>query len=180
MTQILVQIPEDFEGTDELTRSEFCSQLFHSYKSELEDELDVSDAYIVDFCDFDADNYLIGKFEPDRLLNAVRSWNQDIMASFAAAIEPISKLAVQHGLSISEALIRNDELGVLTPDSPETYELRQCACALDNHFTTFGPCMNYLPNCCGFPYARTLLEPDELKQLEANPAGYAIISVTIK
>lgn len=180
MTKILVKIPEDLEDVDKLTRTEFCSQLFYAYKSELEDELDVSDAYIVDFHDSDADSYLVGQFEPDRLLDEVRNWNRDIVMSFAAAIEPIGKLALQHGLTISEALVCNDELDVLKPDSPETYELRHCACAIDNHFTTFGPCMNYIPNCCGFPYARTLLESDDLKLLEADPAGYAIIRVTIK
>ena len=52
---------------------------------------------------------------------------------FAAAIEPIERLARQHGLSITEALLRNKDLDVLKLDSPETYELRQCACAIDDH-----------------------------------------------
>lgn len=180
MTKILLQIPKDFEAKDDLPRVEFCSQLFYHYKSELEDELDVSDAYITDFYASDADSYLVGKFESDQLLSAVRTWNRDIMLSFATAIEPIEKLAHQHGLSLTEALLCNEDLDVLKPDSPETYELRQCACAIDNHFMTFGPCINYMPNICGYPYARVLLEPNELKQLEANPEGYAIISVTIK
>ena len=79
MTKILLQIPEDFEAEDDLPRVEFCSQLFSHYKTELEDELDVSDAYIIDFRASDADHYLVGKFEPDQLLSAVRTWNRDIM-----------------------------------------------------------------------------------------------------
>lgn len=180
MTKILLQIPEDLGTEDDLSRVELCAQIFSHYKSELEDELDVSDAYIVDFCASDADSYLVGKFEPDQLLSVARIWNRDITLSFAAAIEPIERLARQHGLSITEALLRNKDLDVLKLDSPETYELRQCACAIDDHFTTFGPCMNYLPNSCGYLYARVLLRPDDLKRLEADPSGYAIISVTIK
>ena len=180
MTKILLQIPEDFEAEDDLPRVEFCSQLFSHYKTELEDELDVSDAYIIDFRASDADHYLAGKFEPDQLLSAVRTWNRDIMQSFVSAIEPIEKLAHQHGLSLTEALARNEDLGILKLDSLETYELRRCACAIDNRFLTFGPCMNYMPNGCGYPYARVLVGPNELKQLEADPAGYAMISVTIK
>ena len=102
------------------------------------------------------------------------------MQSFVSAIEPIEKLAHQHGLSLTEALARNEDLGILKLDSLETYELRRCACAIDNRFLTFGPCMNYMPNGCGYPYARVLVGPNELKQLEADPAGYAMISVTIK
>ena len=155
MTKILLQIPEDLGAEDKLSRVEFCSRLFSHYKSELEDELDVSDAYITDFDTSDADQYLIGKFEPDQLLSAVRTWNRDIMLSLVAAIEPIEKLAHQHGLSLTEAL-RNEDLDILKPDSPETYELRQCACAIDNYFMTFGPCMNYMPNICGYPYVNDI------------------------
>lgn len=180
MAKILLQIPEDLREKNELSRVEFCFQLFSHYKSELEDELDLSDAYITDFYAPNADSYLVGKFEPDQLLSAVRTWNKDIMLSFAASIEPIEKLAHQHGLSLAEALARNESLEILKLNSLKTYELRQCVSAIDNHFMTFGHYMNYLPNSCGYPYARVLLEPNELEQLEADPAGYAIISVTIK
>ena len=86
MTKILLQIPEDLGTGDDLSRVELCAQIFSHYKSELEDELDVSDAYIVDFCASDADSYLVGKFEPDQLLSVARIWNRDITLS----LQPLS------------------------------------------------------------------------------------------
>ena len=180
MARILVRIPDDIEDAGKLTRSELCSRIFHTLKSDLEDELNVSDAYIVDFQDSDADDYLLGRFEPDRMLSEVQGWNRDIILSFAAAIDPLEKRAQKHGLTISEALAHNDELEFLKSDSQETYELRQSICAIDNYFTTYAQCMNYLPNACDFPYARTLLEPDELADIKAEPEKYAVISVYIK
>lgn len=180
MAKILVLLPDDFDPSNELSRSEFCFQLFYEFRSELEDRLDVSDAYIVEYNDSDADNYLIGKFEPEKLLHEVKSWNQSVLTLFATAISPLHERVMALGMSISEALARNDELGVIQLDSQETYELRKCVNAIDNHFTTFAAHMNYLPNSNGYPYARVLLKPDELKQIETDPAKYAILSVYIK
>ena len=82
MANILVYTPDHIEEAGGRTRNEFCSQLFYALKDQLEDELDISDAYIVDFQNPDADHYLLGQFEPEQLLDAVRSWNQDIILSF--------------------------------------------------------------------------------------------------
>ena len=180
MANILVYTPDHIEEAGGRTRNEFCSQLFYALKDQLEDELDISDAYIVDFQNPDADHYLLGQFEPEQLLDAVRSWNQDIILSFAASISTIEERAHKHGLTILEALARNDELKVLDTDTPETYALRQSTCAIDNHFTTFGQCMNYLPTPCGYSYARTLIQPEELSKIEAKPEDYAIISGCVK
>lgn len=180
MTRILVQIPEDMETPNPLSRTEFCAELQAALRSELEDELDVSDAFIVEFSDGDAENYLIGLLEPDQLLAEVRNWNQRIITGFADAVDGIDKRVREHGLTWHDAIIRNSELNVLQLDSPETYELRKCAGAIDGHFMTFYDYMNYLPNDCGYPYARTLLLDRELADIEANPAEYAIMSVYIK
>lgn len=180
MIKILVRIPDDIEDICGPTRGESCSQIFYALKSELEDQLDVSDAYIVDFQNSDAGGYILGLFEPGRLLDEVRSWNQNIIMSFAAAIAPLETRAQEQGLTISEALAHNDELKLLETDTPEIYDLHKSACAIDNHFITFGQCMNYLPNSCGYPYARTLIQQAELAQIEAEPENYAIISVCIK
>lgn len=180
MTRVLVEMPNELLLDGELSRTELCGELQAELRSEIEDKLDVSDAYILEFSDLDAKDYLVGRFEPERLLMEVRSWNQRIIAAFAQTADVIDQRVRASGLTWREAIIRNNEFHVLKLNSNETYELWKCAGAIDGHFATFYDYMVYLPNECGYPYARTLLKDEELAAIEANPEGYAIMSVYIK
>lgn len=180
MTRVLVKMPEELLLDGELSRTELCGELQAELRSEIEDRLDVSDAYILEFSDMDAEDYLVGRFEPEQLLMEVRNWNQRIITAFAQAIDVIDQRVCDCGLTWREAIIRNSEFHVLKLNSNETYELRKCVSAIDGHFMTFYDYMVYLPNDCGFPYARTLLKDEELAAIEANPERYAIMSIYIK
>lgn len=182
MARILIEIEDHFplEAMSDENRESICRSLHEEFKSEIERELSVKDAYIIEFNEGDEEEYLLGALEPEKLLDEVRQWNRRIINGFADAVAPMSKRASALSMPLHDALRLNNDTNVLRPDTTETYAVRQYASAVDNHFTTFFDYMNFLPNEQGYPYARTLLREWELRQIEAKPERYVIVDFCVR
>ena len=168
MAMILLRIPQD-EFTPEDVRKDprtVWSSLHAKCKADIEEELSDPEAYVPEMYVEDEPNCILGAIEPERLQEAVMTWNEAIRNDL---LQAIGEYILSEGSDPSERL-----------DTAATYSLKKAAIAADNCFFDFAERIVGLPNEKGFRYLHSLIDSRELAEIMAAPENYAIIPIYVK
>lgn len=139
--------------------------VWESLKALFEDYSDDSGTYIasVDL----ADNFVFGALEPQKMVEAAKSWNLDIKKQFLAAL---GKLGTVDPAAPEQ----------LPLDNSETYDMHKAARELDDNWWCYAEHGVYLPNNYGYPYFTVILKDAQAADMAAHPEDYVIYNAYIK
>lgn len=138
--------------------------IFNNISVEFNSMADDNETYLCE--DWSQSRFLLGKNEPKKLLEQVRSWNRDIEKEF---------------LEATDALLQVSKTGKLpehvTMDDLVSYRMRKAVCELDNHWTAFGEHTVYVENDNNYAYFSVLVKDNVLADIEEHPENYGIVEV---
>lgn len=140
--------------------------LFQNIQEIFSDECHDPETYLGDA--FDRDSVVLGVYEPDKLIEAVSSWNGSIKKAFVAALR---------GVLPDTGTIETIDVESIPMDTAKTYELSCAARELDNHWFGYAEHGVYLPNEMGYPYFTTILDPYDEESVKAHPEEHLLLSV---
>lgn len=153
LTALPAEVPEDV-----------LKDIFNNISDEFDEMADDISVYLYE--DWDNSRFLFGKNEPEKLLEQVRRWNNDIEKEFLDAVDTL--LMVSKTGKLPEHV---------EADNTITFRLRKAVCELDNHWTSFGEHAVYKENEAGYAYFRVRIEDKTLADIETHPESYGIVEV---
>lgn len=174
MSRILLEVPLDVFSVEEICANPkaVCKYLHAIAKSDVEDALHDSEAYVPDFDDT-VDDYILGAIDPHLLKSKVSDWNAFLWQELLQTIDGFLRDAAKNAADKADL---NAEL----LNSAATYALKKAALAADNCFFDFAEHIVDLQNEMGFTYLCTTLSDRQLAGVMAAPEEYAIIPIWVK
>ena len=168
--RVLVKIhPIDRAETD--NPNEVAAMAFSSVSSQYETEASISDSYL--YKPDDPDNFaeevnlVDGTTNPDEIKSIAKSWNDHIQDNFDKCLRAMSASPQDLDGTVQYLMAAHDTI----------YEMKKAAIALDNSFYDFAEdLLLIVPE----GYFTTIIPPNQMAEIEANPENYVKIDVTAK
>lgn len=165
----LVNIEPIFELDFELSlpiskeqRLELTQHVFKYVRNLYENSIsDCSDAYLADPISFDNVSCVFGFESPIAIVELAKKWNAQIVENFEVAVKKLEEI--------------KKSTGSYPIDSPETYEMKKAAMALDNSFYDFADTASGVNRWRSSFSA--LLSDEDMRAIEQNPSIFALIEV---
>lgn len=142
--------------------------LFYAARDAYASAVEGTDYYLYE--SIDAERFVFGAVDPDKLLNEVDGWNTSIVARLQPALLFADVIAADGSFTLDKIPL----------DSPATYELKKAARELDNDWFPLSDHAVYLENECGFPSFYVQLTDNARAAIHASPEEYLIIEVMPK
>lgn len=171
MAMILLKIPQDEFSVEDVRQDPraVCSRLHATAKDEIEAQLSDPEAYVPKLYPEDDPDCILGAIEPERLQEAIMSWNAGIHDDLLRAIGEFISAEGAGQASPAEML-----------NSAVTYGLKKAAIAADNSFFDFADRFVNLPNENGYTFLRAQIDRRDMEEIMAAPENYAIIPIYVK
>lgn len=113
-----------------------------------------------------ADSFLIGAYDPAKLLEKVAQWIPDIQKAFVIALNAV----YTPGMAPTDIKV----------DTTATYDLQKAAQQLDNNWYSYSDYGVYLENNQGFPFFRVFPDEDQMARVKEHPEEFFLVDITVK
>ena len=173
---MLLLIKTHPQKTDPANRDNVARFLFEQVRDTYDETSSCGDAYLADPDDSDGFakgiGFIDGAETPNVIIDMARNWNRDIEKRFQQALETVNAHVTENP---TPNILHYRPW--LTCPRPYIYELKKAAMALDNSFYDFAERALLIDDHNIFT---TVLKPEELADIEANPQNYVSITVEPK
>ena len=113
-----------------------------------------------------ANDFLMGAYDPDKLLERVAQWIPNIQREFVAALNAV----YTPGMAPTDIKV----------DTTTTYDLQKAAQQLDNHWYSYSNYGSYLENSQGFPFFRVFPDEDQMARIKEHPEEFFLVDIAVK
>lgn len=144
--------------------AELVTEIVSSLNTAYDDECADKSRY---FCGdgVTADCFLMGAYDPAKLLEKVAQWIPNIQKEFVLALNKV----------YMSGMVPTD----IKVDTTATNNLKKAAKLLDNHWDSYSNYGTYLNNNQGFPFFRVFPDKDQLARIKDHPEEFFLVDIPV-